>query len=215
MSPRRRLGLFGGSFDPVHLGHLHAARAAAGAFDLERVVFVPAARPPHKPERILAAGSQRLRMLEIAVEPEPTWCVSDLELARSGPSYTIDTVQALAAHVDEPAQAEIHLILGSDNLPGLADWYRARELLEQVRPVVVLRDETDRALLEELSPALVERLGARIARRVHDGVLALPPVPVRSTDLRLRIAAGENVGDELPPGVWEYVLRHGVYRAEP
>ena len=121
MNPRpRRLGLFGGSFDPVHMGHLHVARVAQRARDLERVVFVPAARPPHKLERALAPGADRLAMLRLAIAGEPSWTVSDVELRREGPSYTVQTVRELALAVGEPADAEVWMILGSDNLPLLA-----------------------------------------------------------------------------------------------
>ena len=213
MSPTRRIGLFGGSFDPVHRGHLHAARSAQDAFELDRVVFVPAARPPHKPERILADGPHRLRMLEIAVEPEPSWCVSDLELRRPGPSYTIDTVHALPAAVGEPEDAAIHLVIGSDNLEGLSTWHRARELLAEVQPVVVLRAGGSAAspseLVRRLPAGLLEGgLDERIAR----GLLFVAPVHSNSTDVRARLAAGDDVSAELPRGVWEYLRRHGIYR---
>jgi nicotinate (nicotinamide) nucleotide adenylyltransferase len=138
-APPERVGLFGGSFDPIHAGHLHAARAARTAFGLDRVVFVPANQSPYKPTRRLAPGPDRLEMLRLALRGEPGFEVSDLELERQGPSYTIDTVRALRGSLGLAADASIHLILGSDVLDGLAGWREARALLEAVQPVVVHR----------------------------------------------------------------------------
>jgi nicotinate-nucleotide adenylyltransferase len=97
-----RLGLFGGSFDPIHAGHLHAARAAREAFDLSRIVFVPARQSPYKPDRQLAPGSDRMEMVRLAIRGEPGFEVNALELARTGPSFTIDTVRALPAALGCP-----------------------------------------------------------------------------------------------------------------
>src|SRR5215468_8846275 len=98
----RRLGLFGGSFDPPHEGHLHVARAARGRFGLDRVVFVPAAEPPHKPGRELAPGADRMAMLRLLLEGEPRCETCGLELVRGGRSFTIDTVRALPSALGEP-----------------------------------------------------------------------------------------------------------------
>src|SRR5262245_873479 len=95
LAQARRVGVYGGSFDPVHAGHVHVARQAQRAFALDAVVFVPAAQPPHKPGRVLASPQDRVAMLEIALRGEPSWRVTTLEFERSGPSYTIDTLREL------------------------------------------------------------------------------------------------------------------------
>ncbi len=213
----RRLGLFGGSFDPVHVGHLHVARAAQRAFDLDHVLFVPAARPPHKPDRVLADGADRLAMLERVVRDEPRWSTTDLELRRAGPSYTVDTVRALGPELGLPGDAEVFLLIGGDNLDGLPEWREVEELLRLVRPVIVFRagegaDGTGpgRRAVEELGRS--GRLSAGAVAALLAGFLALPPVEVSSTSLRRRLAAGEDVGDELPDAVREYAVGRGIYR---
>src|SRR5437773_7216660 len=106
----RRVGILGGSFDPIYAGHLHAARAALSAFGLDLVVFVPAAEPPHKPSRRLARGADRLAMVELAISGEPRFRASAIELERGGRSYTIDTVRDLPRKLGEREDVELFLI---------------------------------------------------------------------------------------------------------
>jgi len=206
-----RLGIFGGSFDPVHAGHLHAARAAMEAFRLDRVVFVPARHPPHKPGRELAGGADRLAMLRLAIEGEPRFRTHGLELERSGPSFTIDTVRELPALLGEAPDVELFLILGSDNLEGLATWREAAGLVERVQPIVVHRDGD-----VEAGFAAIERaLGSRAAAKVRAGYLALPPVAASSTDLRARLPALGPGLVELAPRVLDLIRERGLYGAGP
>jgi nicotinate-nucleotide adenylyltransferase len=215
MSVRQRLGLLGGSFDPIHVGHLHAARAAQKAFELDRVVFVPAARPPHKPGVVLASGADRLAMVELAIAGEPTWSASGIELDRPGPSYTIDTVRELARTPDGPEDALIHLIVGSDNLAGLVGWRDAHELLERVQPIVIFREDAGDAggedILREACAALPEALALKLER----GYLRLPPVDVSASELRGRFTAGADPGAKIPEPVAEYIRSRGLYRPAP
>lgn len=205
----RRVGLFGGSFDPVHAGHLHVARAAQERFGLDRVVFVPAARSPFKPERAPASGEHRLAMLRRAIAGEPTWSASDVELARGGLSWTIDTVRALPAAIGEADDVAIYLLVGSDNVPGIGDWKDARALLERVQPVVIFREGelADAARID----ALRAKHGDAIARKVEAGSLRLPPVEASSTAIRAALARGERDVKGLPRAVMEYVREHGLY----
>lgn len=205
-----RLGILGGSFDPPHLGHLHAARAARRAFRLDHVVFVPAARPPHKPGRVLAEGGERLAMLELLLEGEEGVSTWGGELERSGPSYSVDTVrELLAAGVRDP-----HWILGSDNLAGLPGWHEAEEFLALARPVVVFRrgDPVDPAgVAGPAEPAA--GLSPRARRRLEEGLLVVDPVEASSSELRRRLGAGEDPGPALPAAVREYARARGIYTA--
>ena len=203
----RRLGMFGGSFDPVHRGHLYVARSAQSAFELDHVLFVPAARPPHKPGRVLASQNDRAHMLELAIASEPAWSLCTLEFERSGPSYTIDTVRELPARLGLRGAPEFFLVIGWDNLRGLEKWREAAALLERVQPIVIWRGEEDAALLAHLRHELGPALFAKIER----GLLRLPPAPESSTQMRERLARGEDPGDSLPPGVLEYIRSRGIY----
>ena len=211
LSGVRRLGLFGGSFDPVHAGHLQVARAARAAFDLEHVVFVPAARPPHKPERVLAQGEQRVAMLELALADEAGCSISALELEREGPSYTIDTVRALPGRLGLPADVEIHLLIGWDNLRGLERWRAVGELLAAVRPIVVPRPGRTQAGDDGALEHLGAELDPRAFARLKAGLLRAQPLPISSTELRDQLARGLDPGGALPRGVLEYARRRGIY----
>ena len=183
------------------------ARAAQAAFALDHVVFVPAARPPHKPGQRLASGAHRTAMLRLALAGHPDWSVDTLELERSGPSYTIDTVRALPARLGLAPEAELFLLLGWDNLRGLERWREARALLALVQPIVVRRGPADPAVLEHLGAAL----GPELAQRLERGLLPVAPVEASSTAIRAALAAGEDPGAALPPGVLEYARRHELY----
>ena len=211
MSPRRRLGLIGGSFDPIHRGHLHAAHAAQTAFDLDRVVFVPAARPPHKPGTVLTSGTDRLAMVALAIADEPSWSACGIELDRPGPSYTVDTVRELPRVVGEADDVDIHMIIGSDNLAGLIGWRDARELLERVQPIVVLR-VGEGARGEDVLREVCSELPEPLAQKLERGFLGLAPVTARASDLRARLSAGDDPGAEIPGLVAEYIRSRGLYR---
>lgn len=205
MTPKSRWGLFGGSFDPIHAGHLHAARAAQGAFGLERVLFVPARQSPHKLAQQPAPAAARLELLELATAGMEDFVVDRRELDRAGPSFTLDTVRELIA--EQPA-VEFALIFGTDNLVGLPDWRGVHDLLALVTPIVVHREGDAERLLADLDGRLssVERAALR------DGLLRLPPVECSSTELRAKLALGVDVGALLPGGVEARIRELGLYR---
>jgi nicotinate-nucleotide adenylyltransferase len=204
-----RIGVFGGSFDPVHFGHLIAAECAREQARLDRVVFVPAAAPPHKPGRILAEGRHRLEMLALAIGGHDAFSVSALELDRGGTSYTVDTLTTLAtAH---PGDALV-LLLGPDALAGLPTWREPRRIAALAEIVPVERDALDDLSAAMVAGGLADLLGpeavaALLARRVR-----MPAIGIRATALRAAIAAGQSIRYRTPRAVERYIATHGLYR---
>ncbi len=199
--------LFGGTFDPVHHGHLIVARALAEARGLRRVTFLPSASPPHKPDA-LADGADRLAMLKLAVEGEGLFDVCDIELARAGPSYTIDTLAELRR--GRPRR-KITMVIGMDMLAELPKWHRAGELVERTAFLVAARPPWQdrmgavrRALADAFGPARAEELTASVAET--------PLVEISSTDVRERQAAGLSIRYLVPESVRKYIDSRDLYR---
>lgn len=184
-----RIGIFGGTFDPIHLGHLAAARAAMDCAHLDRVLFMPAAVPPHRPAT--AAGAEdRLEMTRLAIEGERGFEVSDLEVRRDGVSYTVDTLRELRRlHPDD----ELFLILGWDAAKLFRKW----------------RDPDEVRRLASL--VIVTRPGSGAPTGTSDIVCERPTPDVSASGLRRRLAHGQPVTDMLPPAVADYVARRGLY----
>jgi nicotinate-nucleotide adenylyltransferase len=198
----RRVGLFGGSFDPIHTGHVEAALAVLEQLALERIVFLPTARPPHKQRRTFAPALLRYAMVEMALLPHAELWVSALELREDQTSYTIDSVEHFRA--TEP-DTEIYLLLGADSYRELDQWVRWRDLVRLATLVVVERAGAPRA---EVSPALAEamategRLVALAAQR-----------EVSSTTIRNLLARGERpAAGDLPAPVLDCCLKYSLYR---
>lgn len=190
-----KLGLLGGMFDPIHLGHLRAAEIVRESLGLDEVIFVPAGVPPHR-GRPAAAGLDRYAMVALATSTQRAFLPSDVELAREGPSYTVETVAQLRAR---HPQAEVFLIVGSDNLPMIAEWREPERLLEMCTVAVVERPGSAPAPAGKVPPARL--------RRVEGTTL-----PIASRDLRERIRAGRSVRHLVPDGVADYIEKRGLYR---
>lgn len=206
MSAAYKLGLFGGSFDPIHAGHVEPVREARRLLGLERVVFLPTARPPHKSAREFAPPLRRWAMVELALLDEPGLEASPLELTPDSPAYTVETLERFRSL--EP-QADLHLIIGGDSFADLPHWRRWRELAELSRLVVLVRPGWERDALAAAAPP--EITAAIAAERVI--FLANEPVEISSTELRLAFAAGAT-----PPAglvadpVVKYIRKYGLYR---
>lgn len=201
-----RIGIFGGSFDPVHNAHLALAHSALATLALDELLWIPAGAPWQK-ARELAPAAQRAEMVRLAIAGEPRFRVEPCEIERSGPSYTIDTV--LELQLREP-RAQWYLVIGQDQLARLPTWHRWRELLARVTLAVANRAGAAPRVPAELAGAgaLAElaALGAAVAE------VALPPMANSSTDLRARIAAGLDIAALVPPPVARYIADHGLYR---
>ncbi len=199
---RRRVGVLGGTFDPIHHGHLFSAAAAAAAVGLERVLLVPAAQSPFKPQA-MAPATDRLAMARLVAAEDPLLEVSTVDLDRPPPSYTVDTLATLAARQPE---TDWYLILGTDALQELLEWREPERLLDLCRVVAVSRP----GYPLELPLAAAARLGPRVARIT---LVRMPLLEISSTDLRRRLAQGEPVRYLLPASVERYIRARGLYGA--
>lgn len=201
-----RIGLFGGSFNPPHAGHLAVARAVREAQGLDEVILIPAARPPHKPdEPDMASPADRLRMTEALAALDPCLSVSDIELSRIGPSYTVDTVRALQA---ERPEDSFCFVIGADTVGELPTWKDAQALLREVEFVPVNRPGYD---LSEGLATVARELGADLATGLAERTVTMPPSNVSSTTIRQRVLAGEPWEDLVPAEVATIIRAEGLY----
>jgi len=197
-----RVAIMGGTFDPIHYGHLIAAEEARLRFHLDEVVFMPCGQPAHKPSYEVTPAEERYLMVVLATASNPHFSVSRLEIERPGPSYAIDTIRRLKAQL-EP-HAELFFITGADAILEIETWHKNGQLLEECRFVAVARPGYDLQRLEE-------RLGPEQASRVAR--LQLPGVDISSTELRARLAAGESIRYLTPQPVADYIAKRQLYGA--
>jgi nicotinate-nucleotide adenylyltransferase len=208
-----RTGIFGGSFNPVHLGHLLMADELLERLRLDRVVFVPAAAPPHKSASMLAPAEHRYEMVRLAVAGHPGFEVSDVELRRQGPSFTVDTLEALA----RPG-LDLLLLIGSETFLDLLSWRRPRRLVELARLVVVPRtgsafDPESAAAQKVLREIGAERfVGPEEPSAPATVIVAhAASLPISSSDLRARARQGRSLAYRVPEAVAAYIRRQGLY----
>jgi len=204
-----RIGVYGGSFDPVHVGHLIAAECCREQAALDRVLFVPAAVPPHKQDRRLADTDHRVAMLTLAVGGHDGFAVSTVELDRGGVSYTIDTLTDLAAR--HPHDALV-LLLGPDSLAQLPSWREPRRILDGWEVTVVERTGLDDVAAIVREPAVAAVLGPDRAARIVGTRVRMPAIGIRSSDLREAVAVGRSIRFRTPRAVEAYITSHGIYR---
>ncbi len=214
-----RVAILGGSFNPIHYGHLLLADDVLEQLALDRVLFVPAGAPPHKAATLLAPAADRLEMVRRAIVDHPRFALSDVEVSRTGPSYTVDTLQALVAGGDE-----LYYILGSETFLDLLSWREPRRVAALARLVVIPRAGS--AFDTESAAAQKVLLEIGVAGGfVHAGggpppargvlIVHATSLPLSASDLRRRVREGRSLAFRLPPAVIAYVREHGLYRAEP
>jgi nicotinate-nucleotide adenylyltransferase len=196
--------LFGGTFDPVHVGHTTVVQHAARSLRADEVVFIPARRSPHKSDSPLAPADHRVNMLKLALEGQATFSVSRCEVDRPEPSYTYDTVMEFRA--GRPGTRLVWLV-GADMLASLPRWYRIRELLDLCDICLMSRGGVDSPDFEQVIPSL----GSEVARRLEKTAIITPLIPVSSTEVRLLLAAGQEVSAMLHPAVLRYIQTHRLY----
>lgn len=203
-----RIGLFGGSFDPIHCGHLRPVQQAREALEIEEVIYLPTARPPHKRGHEFAPAHARYTMVELALLAQEGLFASPFEMRPDRLSYTVETVEHFCRQRPE---AEWVLLIGGDSLAELVSWREWQRIVAMVELGVLVRPgwESD-ALVEQLPAELRDALGAGRLRFVPN-----EPVPISSTDLRRRLAAGEEISpDVLPPLVLDYVRKYELYQQQ-
>lgn len=198
--------LFGGTFDPIHEGHLSMAEHARRLLGAERVVLIPNARSPHKPDGAHAAAAHRLAMVRLAAAEREGLEVVDDEIVRGGASYTIDTVERLQA--GRFAGDALVLLLGQDSLPELPRWHRAAELVRLLPIAVVPRPGAAEPPWDELT----EAFGASFVEGLRRRRLPVPTLDVSSTDIRRRVREGASIRCRCPDPVVDYIEAHGLYR---
>lgn len=191
-----KLGIFGGTFNPPHVGHLIVAESVRDQMQLDRIFFVPSASPPHKQDPAIAVPSARLQMTRLAVAGNTRFEVSEIELDREGPSYTIDTVAGIA---DLYPRGNLLLIIGVDNLLEFDSWKSPREILQKADLVVMTRPGF------QIPDAKNEFI--RASKIVH-----VPPIGISGTDIRRRIRMGRSIRYLVPEAVEDYILRRGLYK---
>jgi nicotinate-nucleotide adenylyltransferase len=220
-----RAGLFGGTFNPIHKGHLMAAGRVLQRFSLDRLYMIPCRVPPHKSSAYLAPAAQRMHMIRLALPGESRYRLCDIEIQRSGPSYTIDTVDHFNTRI--VPGASLFLIMGMDAFLEIHTWKSYRRLLETAQPVVVSR------WVDGRMPALddVSHMGGYIRSRLNTdyryvkeascwqragkkNIYLLPtqPIDISSSQIRQRIRAGKAIDDLVPPKVNAYIEKKELYR---
>lgn len=197
-----RIGVLGGTFDPIHIAHLAAAEDVRVRFDLERVVFVPAGLPPHKLHLPVISTEHRLNMVRLAIADNPHFVLSRVDVDRFGPSYTVDTIELLRDEYGP--MAELYFIMGSDSLAELLTWHKPERLIRLCRIVALIRPgyRVDLKELNRLLPGAIARVQ----------LLEMPLLQISSTDLQRRVRMGLPIKYLVPPAVEAYIRQHKLYQ---
>ena len=219
-----RIGIFGGTFDPIHIGHLRAALEVKQGFDLDQIFIIPAALPPHKKGHQVTNAADRIKMVELGVRDYPGFSVSDVELQRSGPSYSIDTINHFKTSSDE--DSEIFFISGLDAFLEIDTWKSYKELLQQTAFIVIARPISDCEDVSTRWKRLEEFIKSKIsidyafsepsASFIHSGAMPIYTFDVTSLDIsstRIRelVKSGQPITYLVPESVENYVKNRGLY----
>ncbi len=196
MTAPRRLGVLGGTFDPIHYGHLRAGEAAEAALTLDEILVIPSHDPPHRLDP-RASTFHRFALAALAIDGRPNWQLSDMELTRPGPSYTAHTLRALHADGWQPSQ--IFFILGADAFAEIATWYDFPAVLEYAQFAVMTR------------PGATLKAAEPTPTGVH--MIHADTPDISATDIRARLAAGRPIDGLVPPSVARYILTHRLYES--
>jgi nicotinate-nucleotide adenylyltransferase len=203
-----RIGIYGGSFDPIHLGHLLVAETVREQLALDSIRWIPAYQSPLKQATPPTSATARLEMLRLAVADHPHFTVDDRELRRAGISYTVDTLREL--HAEQP-EVEWFLILGADSLTDLGKWKEPTTICQLALPIIVARGGHPLPSLDDLAPFMPPSRLALVATHT----VTMPQIEISSRELRGRAAAGKSLRYRLPASVETYIRTRQIYRAPP
>ncbi len=201
-----KIGIFGGTFDPIHIGHLIIAERACEELELNRLLIIPACIPPHKQEKNIVDSEHRYEMVKLATAGNTKFEVSDTELKRHGVSYSVETLRIIQAMVR--VLSEYYFIIGSDMLPILHTWKEIDKLVDMCTFVVAVRPGFKKENWKKLLPSL----SPEIREKVVQHPLENPLVDISSTEIRKRAADGKSIRYLVPEPVEEYIHKHGLYR---
>ena len=198
-----RIGIMGGTFNPVHIGHLLIAEQSYHQYGLDQIIFMPAGHPPHKQQMKIAGNEDRLAMLRLATENVPYFHVSDYELSKQGLSYTYETLTELR---NKAPKNDYYFIMGADSVLDLEQWCHPEIILQIAHILAAVRGDTDVAALQEKARQLMLKYGGQIS------LLGAPEMDISSRELRERVADGASIRFMVPDAVREYIIDHGLYR---
>ncbi len=202
MEKKKKYGIYGGSFDPIHIGHVALADSAVRECGLDKLIFMPAYISPFKQDRHVTDGRDRCRMIETVLKTNSAFCLSRYELNKEGPSYTIETLR----HWEKLLDGDLYFILGFDSAVQVDKWFEGEEILRNYHLVTARRPDTDYVEGIKIIESFREKYGAVIT------VLDMLPVDASSTEIRNLIKEGRHLTGLVPPGVEEYIIEHKLYR---
>jgi nicotinate-nucleotide adenylyltransferase len=203
----RKIALFGGTFDPIHLGHTAVAADSVKHIGAEKIIFIPAKRSPLKGFSPVASDDNRFRMIALAIAGNKSFELSDCELKKPAPSYTLETVRRFQA--DYGSETSIYWLVGADSIDDLAHWYKITELIDACNISVMCRAGCEPPDFIKFEPLW----GRQRAEKLRRNVVQTPLIDISSTQIRGRLAAGLDVTDMLHPAVADYIRTHGLYRS--
>lgn len=203
---QRKIALFGGTFDPIHLGHTEVAAVAAKQIGAEKVIFIPAKCSPLKGFSPRASDEDRLRMITVTIAETETFSVSNYELERPAPSYTVETVRRFKN--DYGPETSIHWLLGADSVEDLVHWYRIGELIDECSFTTMRRAGYGSPDFDKFEPLW----GSQRVEKLRRSIVETPLLDISSSEIRRRLAAGKDVSGMLHPDVIEYICERGLYR---
>ncbi len=202
---KRKIALFGGTFDPIHLGHTTVANDAADYIDAEKIIFIPAKRSPLKGFSPIADDNNRFEMISIAIREERKFQVSNYELKKPAPSYTLHTVEKFLT--DYGSETSIYWLIGADSIDDLAQWYKITDLIDICNIATMYRagcEKPDYGRFEAV-------WGDKRVEKLQRNIIKTSLIDISSTNIRSRLAAGLDITDMLHPAVAEYIYKHGLY----